>query len=223
VDEAAGGELAQLEDLVVATPDVVHLGLVDGPVVERGAPVGLALEHGEVAHLVGDLGDELHRGGAGADHGYPLAGQVDRVVGPVVGVEPLALEVVDALDAGHDRGRQHPHGGDQEAAAHGPTVAQLKAPGVGVLVPGAGLDSDVELDVGPQVEAVGHMVEVGQGLVAGGEVLAPVPLVEQLLGERVAVGVALGVEPAAGVAVVVPGAAQPGSGLEDDHISPPLL
>jgi hypothetical protein len=45
-------------------------------------------------------------------------------------------------------------------------------------------------------------------------VLCPVPLVEQLLAERVAVGVALGVEAAAGVAVPVPGAADAGAGLE---------
>src|SRR5262249_6420484 len=49
------------------------------------------------------------------------------------------------------------------------------------------------------------------------EVLRPVPLVQQLLAEGVAVGVALGVEAAARVAVPVPGAADPGAGLEHPH------
>src|SRR5262249_39807528 len=47
------------------------------------------------------------------------------------------------------------------------------------------------------------------------EVLRPVPLFEQLLAEGVAVGVALGVEAAARIAVPVPRTADPGAGLED--------
>ena len=55
-----------------------------------------------------------------------------------------------------------------------------------------------ELDVPAQVELVGDVVQVAQGLRLGGEVLLPVPFVEQLLGERVAVGPALRVEAAPG-------------------------
>ena len=74
-----------------------------------------------------------------------------------------------------------------------------------------------EPDVAPQVEPVDHVVEVALGLGLLGEVLLPLPLVEQLLREQVAVRVALGVEPRARVAVPVPGAADAVAGLEQRH------
>ena len=71
-----------------------------------------------------------------------------------------------------------------------------------------------EPHVAPEVEAVHHVVEVALDLRLLGEVLLPLPLLEQLLGEEVAVGVALRVEAGPGVAVPVPGAADPVAGLE---------
>jgi hypothetical protein len=90
------------------------------------------------------------------------------------------------------------------------------------LVPGRGLHPASELDVPAQVELVGDVIQVALGLRLGGEVLGPVPLVEQLLAERVAVGVALGVEAAAGVAVPVPGAPDAGARLEHADLLPHL-
>ena len=75
-------------------------------------------------------------------------------------------------------------------------------------------DRGAEPDVAPQVEPVDDVVEVALGLRLLGEVLLPLPLVEQLLREQVAVRVALGVEPRAGVAVPVPRAADAAAGLE---------
>ena len=75
-------------------------------------------------------------------------------------------------------------------------------------------DLRVEADVAAQVEPVDHVVEVALGLGLLGEVLLPLPLVEELPGEQVAVRVALGVEPGAGVAVPEPGAADAAAGLE---------
>src|SRR6185503_5911806 len=49
----------------------------------------------------------------------------------------------------------------------------------------------------------------------GGEVLGPLPLLQQFLGEGIAVGPALRIEARAGIAVPVPGAADVGAGLED--------
>jgi hypothetical protein len=90
-------------------------------------------------------------------------------------------------------------------------VFQRDVPRLVGLVPGRGLHPASELDVPAQVALVGDVIEVALGLRLGGEVLGPVPLVEQLLAERVAVGVALGVEAAAGVAVPVPGAPDAGA------------
>jgi hypothetical protein len=65
-----------------------------------------------------------------------------------------------------------------------------------------------------QVEPVHHVVEVALDLGLFSEVLAPLPLVEELLREQVGVGVALRVEARPGVAVPVPGAADAVTGLE---------
>jgi hypothetical protein len=67
-------------------------------------------------------------------------------------------------------------------------------------------DPAVELDVAAQVELVGDVVEIALGLGPSGKTLAPIPLVEQLLGKRVAVGVALEIEAGAWIAVPIPGA-----------------
>ena len=61
------------------------------------------------------------------------------------------------------------------------------------------------------------MVEVALGLGLTGEVLRPLPLVEQLTGEEVAVGVALGVEAAPRVEVPEPAPAHAVARLEQQR------
>jgi hypothetical protein len=73
------------------------------------------LEDLELADLVGDLGDHLDPGGAGTDDTDPLAGQIDRFLGPVEGVECLALEVIHARVAGQRRGGERAEAGDDES------------------------------------------------------------------------------------------------------------
>ena len=73
-----------------------------------------------------------------------------------------------------------------------------------------------------QIESVSDVVQVPQVLRLRGKVLGPVPVVKQLLGEGVAVGVTLRVEPAAGITVVVPGSAQPIGRLQHSHIEAQL-
>ncbi len=50
---------------------------IDLAVARRHAVVGGALEHSQLLGLLGDFRDRLHRGGAGADHGHALAGEVN--------------------------------------------------------------------------------------------------------------------------------------------------
>src|SRR5580704_5696080 len=73
----------------------------------------------------------------------------------------------------------------------------------------------VELNVAPEVEPVGDVVQIPLGFRLAGEMFLPVPIVEQVLGKRVAVGPTFGVEPGAWVAVPIPGASDTGTGLED--------
>ena len=81
-------------------------------------------------------------------------------------------------------------------------------------------DLRAEADVAAEVEAVDDVVQVALGLRLFGEVLLPLPFVEELLREQVRVGVALGVEPGAGVTVPVPRAADTAAGLEQLHREP---
>lgn len=81
-------------------------------------------------------------------------------------------------------------------------------------------DAGAELDVAAQREPVGDVVQVAQDLRLGGVPLGPLPLGEELTGERVAVVDALDVAPGARVAVPEPRAADVGSPLEHPGAQP---
>ena len=212
--------MAAREDLGVARPDLTHLFVGDLGVVQGRAPVGGALEHGQVADLPGDCLDGLHGGRAGADHRDALALEVHRFLGPVRGVAGLALECFDARDARHGRRREHADGGDQKARAVAPAVLQRDVPGARLLLVVRRGHAALALDVAAQVELVGDVIEIALGLGLGREVLVPVPFLQQFLGKRVAVGPAFGIEARAGVAVPIPGAADIGAGLEHPPLRP---
>ena len=96
-------------------------------------------------------------------------------------------------------------------------VPERHGPECGGRVERRGGDRGAEAHVAAEVEAVDDVVQVALGLGLLGEVLLPLPLVEELLREQVAVGVALRVEAGAGVAVPVPGAADAAAGLDQRH------
>ncbi len=127
VHESAGRARAGGEDLVVAAADVRHLGLGDRAVVERRAPVRPALEHGEFAHLVRDLADHLDRRRSGADHRHFLAGEIDRLLRPVIGVERAALEGVHPFQPRRCRLGQQPQCHDDEAAGEHALVRPVRS------------------------------------------------------------------------------------------------
>src|SRR6202022_349879 len=77
-----------------------------------------------------------------------------------------------------------------------------------------------ELDVAAQVELVGDMVQIALGLGLAGEVLLPVPFLQEFLRKGVAIGPALRIEARARVAVPVPGAADAGAGFEYPRLEP---
>ena len=131
-------------------------------------------------------------------------------------------KVVAPGDVGEVRHRQHPGGGDEEAPAVAGAVGSGDVPRPGGVVPHRCGDRGVEPHVAAQIELVDDVVEVALDLRLPGEVLLPLPLVEELLGEEVAVGVALGVEARARVAVPEPGAADPAAGLEQQGGEPRL-
>lgn len=76
----------------------------------------------------------------------------------------------------------------------------------------------VELDVPVQIELVSHEIEMALVFRQTRKMLAPVPLLENLIGKGVGVGIALRVETVAGIAVSVPSTANAATGLDDDWV-----
>ena len=201
------------------------LELLAGRVVERAVACGDgvlrgALEDVDVLGRLGDLGDHLHAAGAGADHADALAGHVDPLGGPAGGV---VLGAREGLGTGDRRlvhlrqaaGRRH-----QVAGRDRGTIRCVDDPAVPALVEAGPLHPGAELDVAPQVEAIRDVIEVALQLRLGGEPLGPVPLLLQLLGERVAVIPTLHVAAGAGIAVPVPRPPHAVALLEHPHGEP---
>ena len=177
------------------------------------AVVRRALEDGDLRRLLGDLRDRLDGGRAGADHGHPLAREVHALVRPAARMVGGPLEVRlsgEVRLVGH---RQAARGHDAEPGGDGLARVGGHRPAAGALVEMRRDHPGVEGDVPPQVEPVGHMVQVAQQLRLGGVALAPLPFVLQFLGEGIGIFLALDIHPGPGIAVPVPGAADPVAGL----------
>ena len=99
-----------------------------------------------------------------------------------------------------------------------PAILQGDIPASRFLTVVRGADAAAELDIAAQVELVGDVVQIALGFGLRREVFGPVPFLQQLLGKRVAVGPAFGIEARARVAVPVPGAADIGAVLEHQRL-----
>lgn len=175
-----------------------------------------------MAGLLGGGDDELSSGGAGTDHADPLAGDVE-VVRPSVGVHEGAAEAVAPGNVGDVGLREEPERRHQVAARERLAGARAHLPELELFVEHRARHFSVQLDVAAQIEAVDDVVEVlldvGLLQVARG----PVPLLQQVLVEGVAVDETLGVGLRAGVAVEVPGAANAATLLECPNLQPKLI
>src|SRR3954470_17788346 len=132
----------------------------------------------------------------------------------------MARPALEARNPGHFRhcrGRENADGGDQKPRRITLAPIQNDLPAAGLFAIVCRDDAAVELDVTAQVELVGNIVEIPLGLGLRREVFVPVPILEQFLRERIAVGPALRVETRAGITVPVPGPADPAAGLEYSH------
>jgi hypothetical protein len=164
--------------------------------------------------LLRDLRDRLHRGGAGADDADTFRSEVDTVMRPLAGVIALALERAKSLERRQVGGRERADGGDHVARFGGVALVGINRPKLRGLVEDDLDDALAELDVGLEIEAFGAMFEIAQNLVLLRIALGPVPFLQQVLVEGVAVNVAVGIAARAGIAIPVPGAADAIAGLE---------
>ena len=97
------------------------------------------------------------------------------------------------------------------------TFIGLHRPGIRLTVEESFLNPSVELDVAPEVKAVGHMVDITQDLGLGAVTLRPMPFLLQFVGKGIRILHAFDVATTPRIAVPVPGAANAGAGLEGAH------
>ena len=176
-------------------------------VATRRTVVGSALEDGEMADFRGDFGDELHCGRTGSNHRDALPRKVDVFLWPAGGMKRFPRKALYALKRWGIASRQEADGRDEKLRLGAPAACQLDLPALCFLVVDRRLDSRIELDVFAQVEFVRHIVEIFFVLRLAGIMLLPIPLLQQFFRPRIAVGLALGIEAAAGVAIPIPRAA----------------
>src|SRR5205823_4012075 len=141
-----------LENVRVARLDLALRFGIDGGIAERRTVIGRALEHRQMADVLGDLCDELDPGGPGADDTHPLAGQVQALRRPATGVTPGTLEAVEALEVGYVVRRQTANCRDHELGPRPVAIRQVDLPAIRALVKDDRGHMGVEPDVAAQIE-----------------------------------------------------------------------
>src|SRR5215469_7399046 len=161
-----------------------------------------------------DDGYRLDARGAGPDDAYSQSGEVDPFMRPQTGVIPLPLETLQTRVARRPRCRKIACRHNTEARGRGAAFVSLYGPCVCPAVEGCLFDPGVKLDVAPEVEAVSHMVEITQDLRLRAIALGPMPLLLQFGREGIRVLHAFDIAATPRVAVPIPGAANPATGLK---------
>ncbi len=99
-------------------------------------------------------------------------------------------------------------------------ASRFDGPQPGSVVPAHAAHPCVEAHVSPQAEAVHHLLEIGENFRLVGITVRPAPLALQLLREGIGVIDREQVAARAGIAVVIPYAADLGRGFEAQHVQP---
>ena len=180
-------------------------------------PVRGALEDRQPFHRRRDRRSGLHAAGTGADHCHALVGDALAVV-PLAGVEYRPGEFLEARnirDGGAielaDRGDQHVC---LERCGRAIGFAHRDVPARPRRVPARGGDLRVAGDVAADVVLVGAALQIAPQLVALGKMLRPVMVGREGVGEEMV----RRVDAAAGIGVLVPGAADGRILLDDGEL-----
>ena len=157
--------------------------------------------------LFGDDGDRLDARRSGADDADALAGEIHALMRPLPGMIAFAAKRLASLEVRDLRRGEAPDRGDEVGGRQPVAPVGLDHPfAAGLVIAGTG-HAGAELDVAPQVELVGDIIQIPQDLRLPGIAARPLPFEQDLLREGEAVVVAFGITARAGVAVPEPGAA----------------
>src|SRR5713226_416184 len=130
---------------------------------------------------------------------------------------PLPLEALQTGVGRRPRRRKIARRHDAKARGGGITFISLHRPGARLTIEGRLLDPSVELDVAPEVKAIGHMVDVTQDLRLRAVALGPTPFLLQLVGKGIRILHAFNIAATPWIAVPVPGTTNIGASLEGAH------
>jgi len=142
---------------------------------------GVRLENGEVADGLGDGLDGLHAGKRRSRSPPPVGREVDRLMRPSSGVKGLALNVSTPSIRGRVGVESGPMAVIRKRVRKRCRAASAMFSAARILVKDGSSDLAAELDVAAQVELVGDEIEVAQRFRLAGEMLGPVPFLQQLL------------------------------------------
>ena len=207
MQEAGESFLATLENLIIAAADFRHFLSADLAIMQGRAPIGRALEHHK---LLGDLSDflnGLHAGCASANHRHALAGEIHLFLGPKTRVKRLTLEIRNTRKLRHGRRGKRTNRGDQKARFMRAAIFQCHGPAACLFIPARRLHARLELDIAAQIVFIGDQVQIAFGFRLRREMLGPMPFLQQILVEGIAIRIAFRIEAAARIAVPIPGAA----------------
>jgi hypothetical protein len=202
--------------------DLAVLLVGDRRIMRGHAEVGRALEHDELARLLGHDRDDLRAGRSGADDADPLAGEVDRLVGPARGHIELALETLQPFDVRILGLGQTADGAYEIAGRDFVAAIGFHRPALAVVIEPRGDHARLETNVLLQVEAIGDVLGVSEDFRLGREALGPAPFLLQIMIEGIAVLDAFRIAAGAGIAIPVPGSADVVPRLVDDDGKPLL-
>src|SRR5213595_112475 len=125
--------------------------------------------------MTAQVRDALDRRGPGADNCHPFVGELcestlGRAAGvaviPAAGVEAVALEGLDARDAGQLRPVQRTAGGDHETGVHGIAAVGGDEPSVLILQPAHLADLGLEAGQSVEVEVLADATRMRADLIA---------------------------------------------------------
>ena len=209
-----------LEDLVAQRERRVWIGREAfeifrpvGFVFLRKHPVRRALEEVDLARLLDDLGNELDGTCRTSDHADRLSREVVIPI-PLRGVEARARERVATLDLGPRDFVEHADRADHDIGLDRLARFDFERPARGALVPASAPNFGIETTVREQLVLLGAMLQVGANFGLGRVRTRPVALGL----ERERIQMRLDITGATRVAVVVPGAADALTLLEQDEV-----
>jgi hypothetical protein len=190
-----------------------------GRAVARGnSIVGAALEDVEVFGCLGHHRHCLDAGRAGTDDRHASAFEPNLPVRPAVGLQPFAPELIQAgkgnrLGLGEVAGAH-----DEEPAGNLVAAVSLEVPALVFVRPLRLSKPRAETEQAPDIQLVGHPVQVLHQFRLSRVAFLPLPSVIYLPGKKIAVEIdTVGIDTRPGVAVVIPGATDAGGTFDTDH------